>query len=114
MIFLKFSGYIYLFLAIIMGVVANGLLKATNGFLNIPLTLLSIFSIILCLYLLSKAMTTIPIGYAYATYSALTIILITIIGVVKYDEFPNNYSLIGIFLIIIGVVFVNVFGKINN
>ena len=59
-------------------------------------------------------MTIIPIGYAYATYSALTIVFITSIGVVKYNEIPNNYSLIGIFLIIIGVIFVNVLGKINN
>ena len=113
MIFIKFSDYIYLFLAILMGVIANGLLKATNGFANLPLTLLSIFSIIFCLYLLAKAMSTIPVGFAYSTYSALTIIFVTFIGFFKYNQIPNIYSLLGIFLIILGVIFVNFFGKIN-
>ena len=29
------SGYIYLFLAIILGISANGFLKTTNGFTNV-------------------------------------------------------------------------------
>ena len=49
------SGYIFLFLAILLGIAANGFLKTTNGFTNIYPTIFCVISIILCLFCLSKA-----------------------------------------------------------
>ena len=61
------SGYIFLFLAIILGIAANGFLKTTNGFTNIYPTIFCVISIILCRFCLSKAMNIIPVGFTYAT-----------------------------------------------
>tara|TARA_Y100001958_G_C20934618_1_gene343519 strand:+ start:385 stop:561 length:177 start_codon:yes stop_codon:yes gene_type:complete len=58
-------------------------------------------------------MTMIPVGFAYATYGGLTITAVTIFGALKYNELPNIYGLVGITLIVIGVIMVNYFGKIN-
>ena len=108
------SGYVYLFLAIILGICANGFLKTTNGFTNILPTIFCVTSIVLCLFCLSKAMNLIPVGFTYATYGGLTITAVTLFGIIKYNQLPNIYGLLGIILIIIGVVLVNFLGKVNS
>ena len=59
-------------------------------------------------------MTTIPVGFTYATYGGLTITAVTLFGVVKYNQLPNVYGTIGIILIIIGVILVNYLGRTNS
>ena len=65
----------------------------------------------ICLFSLSKAMTVIPVGFTYATYGGLTITAIAIFGIVKYNQMPNLYGIIGILLIIVGVILLNTLGK---
>jgi len=108
------SGYIFLTLSVILGITANGFLKTTEGFTNVFPTIVCVASIILCLFCLSKAMITIPVGFTYATYGGLTITAVTIFGILKYNQTPNIYAAIGISLIIIGVIMVNYLGRINS
>ena len=105
------SGYIYLILAIILGIVSNGFLKSTNGFTNIIPTAFCIITIILAIFCMAKAMSVIPVGFTYATYGGLTITSVTLFGVFKYNQTPNLYGVIGIALIIIGVILLNTLGK---
>ena len=105
------SGYIFLFLAIVLGIASNGFLKSTNSFTNIGPTIFCIISIIACIFCLAKAMNIIPVGFAYATYGGLTITAVTLFGVLKYSQIPNIYGIIGIVLIIIGVILLNTLGK---
>jgi len=107
----NFSGYIYLFLTIILGIVSNGFLKSTNGFTNIIPTIFCIVTIILAIFCMAKAMNIIPVGFTYATYGGLTITAVTLFGVFKYNQVPNLYGIIGIILIIIGVILLNTLGK---
>ena len=109
----NFSGYIFLFLAIILGIASNGFLKSTNGFTIITPTIFCIISIIACIFFLSKAMNIIPVGFAYATYGGLTITAVTLFSVFKYSQMPNLYGIIGIVLIVIGVILLNTLGKTN-
>ena len=107
----NFSGYIFLLLAIILGITSNGYLKSTNGFTILAPTIFCIISIIACIFCLSKAMDIIPVGFTYATYGGLTITAVTLFGVFKYQQIPNLYGTIGISLIIIGVILLNTLGK---
>ena len=107
------SGYIYLVFAIITGIASNGFLKTTEGFTKISPTVFCVLSIIICLFCISKAMTIIPVGFTYATYGALTITAVTLFGVFKYNQIPNLIGTVGIILIIVGVVLLNVFGKVK-
>ena len=109
----KISGYLYLFFAIILGIASNGFLKTTNGFTNLLPTVFCIISIVLCIFCLSKVMILIPVGFAYATYGGLTITAVTIFGILKYNQFLNTLGLIGLVFIVLGVIMVNYFGKIN-
>tara|TARA_B100000674_G_scaffold487257_1_gene497230 strand:- start:1352 stop:1687 length:336 start_codon:yes stop_codon:yes gene_type:complete len=107
----NFSGYIFLVLGVVLGIVSNGFLKSTNGFTILVPTIFCIFSIIACIFCLSKAMNVIPVGFTYATYGGLTITAVTLFGVFKYNQIPNFYGIMGIILIIIGVILLNTLGK---
>ena len=107
------SGYLFLIIAIITGIAANGYLKTTEGFTKLNPTIFCIVSIVICLFCISKAMTIIPVGFTYATYGALTITAVTLFGVFKYNQTPNIYGTVGILLIIIGVVLLNTLGKLK-
>ena len=105
------SGYLFLLLAIILGIAANGFLKSTNGFTIPAPTTFCIISIVSCIFCLSKAMNIIPVGFTYATYGGLTITAVTLFGIFKYSQTPNIYGLLGIVLIIVGVILLNTLGK---
>ena len=106
-----FSGYVYLFIGIVAGISANSFAKISNGFSELYPTISCILLMFICMFSLSKAMTVIPVGFTYATYGGLTITAIAIFGVIKYDQIPNLYGVIGISLIIFGVILLNTLGK---
>ena len=107
------SGYIYLILAIITGIAANGFLKTTESFTKVTPTIFCIVSILICLFCLSRSMSIIPVGFTYATYGALTITAVTLFGIFKYNQTPNLYGTFGLVLIVAGVILLNVFGKVK-
>ena len=108
-----FSGYIYLFIAIITGIASNGFLKTTESFTKLTPTIFCITSIVVCIFCLSRAMTIIPVGFTYATYGALTITAVTLFGIFKYNQTPNLFGVLGLILIISGVIILNTFGKVK-
>ena len=65
------------------------------------------------MFSISKAMSALPVGFAYSTYSGLTVAGVVLFAMLKYQQIPNIYGAIGIILIIIGVVMVNYLGKLN-
>jgi len=108
-----FTGYIYLIIGIFTGIASNGFLKTTEGFTKLNPTIFCVTSIVICLFCLSKAMTIIPVGFTYATYGALTITAVTLFGIFKYNQTPNLYGIIGLVLIIVGVILLNLYGKVK-
>ena len=62
---------------------------------------------------MAKAMAALPVGFAYSTYSGLTVTGVLLFAMIKYNQIPNLYGIIGIVLIIIGVIMVNYLGKLN-
>jgi len=106
-------SYLFLILAVVLGTAANGFAKGAQGFtLFIPSTLTAI-TIVGCMYALSLVMKTIPIGVTYASFAGLCIIATTIVGMYKFNQMPNLYTIIGLGLIIAGVLMVNLMGKNN-
>ena len=104
-------AYVFLILAVILGVTSNSFAKSAEGFtLFIPSVITGI-TIVLCMYALSMVMKNIPMGITYASFAGLTIIATVIVGVIRFNQVPNLYSLIGLVLIIIGVLMVNLLGN---
>ena len=69
------------------------------------------FATLRVLYFLSLALRTIPIGIAYAIWSALGIVLISLIGYLKFRQALDIPAMVGVGLIVAGVVIANVFSK---
>ncbi|WP_415303576.1 DMT family transporter [Candidatus Pelagibacter sp. Uisw_090] len=105
------TSYLFLILAVFLGVTSNSFAKNAEGFtLLIPSTITAI-TIVSCMYALSMVMKNIPMGITYASFAGLTIISTVIVGVIRFNQMPNLYSMIGLGLIIIGVLMVNLLGN---
>ena len=63
------------------------------------------------MYTLSIVMKTIPVGVTYASFAGLCIIATIFVGIVKFNQMPDMFTIIGMFLIISGVLIVNLVGK---
>ena len=50
-------------------------------------------------------------GITYASFAGLTIIATVIVGVIRFNQVPNLYTMIGLGLIIVGVMMVNLLGN---
>ena len=107
------TSYIFLIAAVSLGTASNIFAKEAEGFTKLFPSLLSALTIVLCMYCLSQVMKTISAGYTYATFAGLCIIATTIIGMYKFNQMPDFYTIIGLALIISGVLIVNLLGKTN-
>lgn len=103
--------WIYLGVAIVAEVMATSALKASEGFTQWLPSMLVIIGYVLAFYFLSLTLRSIPIGVAYAIWSGLGIVLVTVIALVLYGQKPDLPAVIGMALIITGVVVMQLFSK---
>jgi len=104
-------AYIILILAVILGTAANGFAKSANGFTLLIPSLLTAMTIIGCMFTLSIVMKTIPVGITYASFAGLCIVATSTVGIYKFNQIPDFYTIVGLILIISGVLIVNLLGK---
>ena len=104
-------AYISLILAVILGTAANGFAKSANGFTLLIPSLITAITIVGCMFTLSIVMKTIPVGITYASFAGLCIIATTLVGVFKFNQMPDLFTIVGLILIIAGVLIVNLLGK---
>ena len=105
------TSYLFLGIAVFLGVTSNSFAKSAEGFTLFVPSIFTAVTIVLCMYTLSLVMKNIPMGITYASFAGLTIIATVIVGVIRFNQIPNLYSLIGLALIIIGVLMVNLLGN---
>ena len=107
----NFKAYLILLIAVILGTAANGFAKSAQGFTLLIPTILTAIFIVGCMYTLSIVMKTIPVGVTYASFAGLCIIATIFVGILKFNQMPDMFTIIGMFLIISGVLIVNLVGK---
>ena len=105
------TSYAFLALAVLLGVTSNSFAKSAEGFTVLVPSIITAITIVLCMYALSMVMKNIPMGITYASFAGLTIISTVIVGVIRFNQIPNLYSMIGLGLITIGVLMVNLLGN---
>lgn len=103
--------YLFLALAIILEVIGSSFMKASNGFSKLIPTAITIVAYIACFFFLSQALKHIPLGFAYAIWGGLGIVLTAIISVVVFKQTLDTPALIGITLIVCGVFVMNFFSN---
>ncbi len=109
----NFTAYIILTIAVILGTASNGFAKSAQGFTLLIPSIMTAITIVLCMYSLSLVMKIIPVGITYASFAGLCIVATVLVGVFKFNQIPNLYTIIGLGLIIAGVLMVNLIGKTN-
>ncbi len=105
------AGYLALFGAIFCEIVATSFLKESEQFTRPVPSLITIAGYVCAFYLLSITLKTIPVGIAYAIWSGLGIVAISIIGVVAFGQRLDLAACIGLGLIVAGVLVVNLFSS---
>jgi len=108
------TSYLYLALAVFLGVTSNSFAKNAEGFTIVIPSIITAITIVLCMYTLSVVMKTIPMGITYASFAGLAIIATVIVGIIKYNQVPNLYTIIGLIFIIVGVLMVNLLSNVNT
>jgi small multidrug resistance pump len=106
-------SYLYLSIAIVSEVIGTSALKAANGFSRLGPTLLTTAGYAIAFYCMSLSLRTIPIGIAYAIWSGVGIILVSITGFFLYGQRLDFPALLGIFLILLGVLTIYGFSEVS-
>lgn len=104
-------AYFYLALAILFEVAATTALQASDGFTRPLQTAIALIGYAIAFYCLSLTLRAIPVGIAYAIWSAVGIVLIAAIGWVFYRQMLDAPAIVGMALIVAGVLIINLFSR---
>ena len=105
------KAYLLLAVAIVAEVIATSCLKAAEGFTRPLPAIGSVVGYGISFYFLSLTLNTIPVGIAYAIWSGVGIVLISVAGWALFGQTLDAPSLGGMALIAAGVMVINLFSK---
>lgn len=104
------KGWLLLLIAIILELSGTISMKYSAGFSKwIPSILMFVFYAA-SFTSLNFAIKTIDVSIAYAVWSGLGTVMITIIGIMYFDEHVTLYKVLAIVIIVSGVVMLNLAG----
>jgi multidrug transporter EmrE-like cation transporter len=104
-------GALFLGIAIIGEVIATSFLRASQGFTQPLPTSIVVIGYGVTFYFFSLALQTIPVGIAYAIWSGVGIVLVSIIAFIVYRQALDTPALIGMGMILAGVLVINLFSR---
>ncbi|HRL23035.1 DMT family transporter [Alcaligenes sp. SDU_A2] len=105
------SSYLTLSAAIVCEIIATSLLQQSQQFTRLVPSVLTALFYAGAFYFLSLSLRTLPVGVAYAIWSGVGIVLISLIGWLLFQQKLDLPALIGIGFIVVGVLIVNLFSK---
>lgn len=105
------NGYVLLGMAIALELFSTSMMKASVGFTKLVPSIAFIAGMSSSFYILSQALTVIPLSIAYAIWSGVGTVLTALMGIYIWKEQFNLYSSLGILLIVMGVVLLNLKGN---
>lgn len=103
--------YLYLVIAITAEVTATTTLKATEGFTRPLPTLVTLVGYGISFFFLSLVLRVLPTGIAYAIWTGVGIVLVSLVGWVWLKQSLDLPAIIGLGLILAGVVTVSLFSS---
>lgn len=104
-------NWLFLGLAIVCEVIATSALKASDGFTRLWPSVILVLGYSASFYCLSMTLRTIPVGIAYAIWSGVGVVLISLVAWILYGQKLDLAAMLGIALIVAGVVVLNLFSK---
>jgi len=98
------TGWAYLGIAIVLEVIATTMLKLSDGLVRWHWAALSILFYAVCFLALAPALKTIPVGVAYAIWSGVGIIAVSVLGVWLFGQRLTTVQVALMAMIIVGAV----------
>ena len=108
------NKWLVLGIAIVAETIATSAMKSSEGFTKLIPSIVVVLGYGIAFYFLSITLRSIPVGIAYAIWSGVGIVLITLVGWLVFGQKMDAPALIGMALIIAGVVTMNVFSKAGH
>lgn len=105
------SQHLLLAFAILAEVIATSALKSSEGFTRLVPSVLVILGYGMAFYFLSLVLKPIPIGVAYAIWSGLGIVLISLVGWLLFGKKLDLWGAVGMAMIVGGVVVLNLLSE---
>ena len=105
--------HIILFLAIIFEVMGTMLLPVSQNFTKLLPSSILLFSYGISFYLLAVVTQKLPLSIVYATWSGMGVFTVALLSYIFYKQTLNWQSIVGLFLIVVGVTIVNIYKSAN-
>ncbi|MGQ0697326.1 MAG: SMR family transporter [Panacagrimonas sp.] len=105
------SAWLYLSIAIVAEVIATSALNASAGFTRLLPSVVVVVGYVVAFLCLAQCLKAIPVGIAYAIWSGVGIVLISLIGWIVFRQSLDAAAMLGMGLIIAGVIVINVFSR---
>ncbi|HXV31896.1 MAG TPA: SMR family transporter [Sinorhizobium sp.] len=103
--------YTVLVIAIVFEVLGTSAMQAAQHFTRLAPTALMVVCYAVAFFFLSYTLRYIPVGIAYALWSGLGIVLISLVGYLTFGQKLDLAAILGLALIIAGVLVLNLFSK---
>lgn len=103
--------YTVLVAAIVFEVLGTSAMQAAQHFTRVVPTVTMVVCYAIAFFFLSYTLRFIPVGIAYAVWSGLGIVLISLVGYLVFGQKLDVAAMLGLGLIIAGVMILNLFSK---
>ncbi|MFM2012193.1 MAG: hypothetical protein RLZZ396_977 [Planctomycetota bacterium] len=108
------KNWLFLLAAIVAEVIGTSALKASEEFSKPIPSVLVLLGYGISFYFLSLTLKAIPVGIAYAVWSGMGIVLISLTAWILFGQKIDGWGLLGMSLILIGVLILNLLSKTSN
>ena len=103
------KNYLLLFVAIGLEVLGTMLLPATQSFTKLLPSTVSVASYMLSISLLAALSQKLPLAVIYSSWAGLGVFSVALLSYIFYKQALNWQTIMGLFLIVLGVTIVNIF-----
>ena len=107
------NPYIVLLLAIIFEVIGTMLLPVSQNFTKLLPSSILLFSYGISFYFLAVVTQKLPLSVVYATWSGMGVFTVALLSYIFYKQTLSWQSIVGLFLIVVGVTIVNIYKSVN-
>ena len=106
--------YLFLLGAVAFEVLGTMLLPASKNFIKVIPSAILTFSYLISFYFLSLTVGKLPLSLVYSTWAGLGLFTVTLLSFFIYHQKISWQMVIGLFLIVTGVVIVNIYKTENQ
>lgn len=103
----RWGALLELFLAIAAEQIGTSAMKASNGFTQLPLTVLALAGYALSMLWFGRSMRVLPMGFAYALWVGVGMVVASVSGIFLFSETLTPSVVLGLMFVFAGILVLN-------